>query len=220
MVWQENRIFIKPLPSFLFTSKVWEEELNHEPELHKAAVGMLLSYAALVSRRSDFDIAMHYKLLPSDLTYEAWSTFITEILVYVDLRSLCQVSPRYHYGELRRSRLNQLHRLVTAGDAFMHGSTWYTAFFAQHFGWLLAVFAFFNVALSAMQVALQAGASGAFQGMAWWFAIVSLVVVLASLGSVAGVWFVLFWWHLLRTWFHWKGVMSRRMSWSMNSGSV
>lgn len=220
MVWQENRIFLKPLPTFLFTHGIWEEQLNRDSELHKAAMGMLLSYASLVSRRSDFEIAMQYKLLPSDLAYETWRVFITDVLGHIDLGTLQQVSFRYQYGELRRSRLNQLYRLVTAGDAFMYGSTWHRAFFAQHFGWLLAVFAFFNVALSAMQVALQAGAGRGFQQTSWRFAVVSLVAVAVSLGSVAAVWLALFWWNLVRTWIYWRGTMKQRMGLSVSSQGV
>ena len=211
LVWHEDRIFLKPLPIFLFAGKHWEDEINHDSALHEAAMGTLLSYACLVSRRCDFDIAKEYKLLPESMRFEFWSDFIGDFLGHIDLQTLRQVSSRYQYGELRQSRLNLLYRLTTAGDVFMHGSTWYKAFFIQHFGWLLAVFAFFNVALSAMQVALQTGHGGGFPEAAWVFALVSLGAVGVSLGAVAGVWFVLFWWHLLRTLFFWKRVMRKRL---------
>ncbi|PVH71310.1 hypothetical protein DL98DRAFT_553712 [Cadophora sp. DSE1049] len=137
LIWHETRIFVKPLPI------LW----------------LLLSYAWLVRHESDFRIAREKGLLPDIINWETWTVLIDDFLEHIDLQSLSGVSFRYHYGELRLSRLNKIHCITrfTWRDfvrGYMTTSTWYQDFFARNFAWLLAVFAVVSVALSAMQVVL------------------------------------------------------------------
>lgn len=69
-----------------------------------------------------------------------------------------QINKRYHYGELRLSRLNNVYRLHQrswrGGYFLLH--TRYQSFFRANFEWLLLAFAYLSVALSALQVLLGA----------------------------------------------------------------
>lgn len=69
-----------------------------------------------------------------------------------------QINKRYHYGELRLSRLNDIYRFREwkwRGGYFLV-YTRYQSFFRANFEWLLLVFAYISVALSALQVLLTA----------------------------------------------------------------
>ncbi|KAF0331323.1 UDP-N-acetylglucosamine transferase subunit ALG13, partial [Colletotrichum asianum] len=60
-------------------------------------VGFLFSYAALVSRQSDFIIAHEKHLLPQEVDWSAWKKSVKELL---DNESIYRdVDPRFHYGE-------------------------------------------------------------------------------------------------------------------------
>lgn len=63
---------------------------------------------------------------------------------------------RYQYGELRLGRIHWVYRIrygqFTRGYNF--GYDRYGDFFSENFGWLIGIFAYISVVLSAMQVAL------------------------------------------------------------------
>jgi hypothetical protein len=85
---------------------------------------------------------------------------------------------------------------------FMSSSTWYGAFLERNFGWILAVFIYVTVVLSAMQVGLATDrlqGSIQFQNLSYGIALTSIAVVLAAVVSVLCVWLGLFWYHLLST---------------------
>ncbi|KAK1762096.1 hypothetical protein QBC33DRAFT_462237 [Phialemonium atrogriseum] len=212
LVWHRNRLFLKPLPDFLVCHSFWEQHLCRDTGLHRSACGLLLSYACLISYQADFGIAQKHSLLPDGLTYHAWAEFMKDFLSHINLpvTSYDQVDVRYYYGELRYSRLDLLSRLaaIITGSfkdfvyGFMSTSTWYQAFFEHNFGWLLGVFAFFTVILSALQVGLATDAlqgSQAFQSFSEVVAIASLTTVLCGMVGAFVIWFVLFWYHLLST---------------------
>lgn len=69
-----------------------------------------------------------------------------------------QINKRYHYGELRLSRLNTAYRFHQRSwrGAYFLVYTRYQSFFRANFEWLLLAFAYFSVALSALQVLLSA----------------------------------------------------------------
>jgi hypothetical protein len=69
---------------------------------------------------------------------------------------------------------------------FVHGYmfdyTWYRAFFERNFAWLLAVFAYMTVILSAMRVRLatkRLQSSKQFQDALWSFAVTSIIIIIA-----------------------------------------
>lgn len=77
-----------------------------------------------------------------------------------DSISDADVSPRYHFGELRLSRINFWSQVFLRKFAYHKVSGQYSAYFSRYFGVILVLFAFFSTALNAMQVALAAVAMG------------------------------------------------------------
>lgn len=209
LVWHEKSIFIKPLPTYLLHYDFWRNELCNDDALHKSACGLLLSYAWLVCSKSDLRLAVEIGLLPSEIDWDSWTSFMVEFLDRVDARRLCQVDSRYHYGELRLTRLNSLYRYGAAGfslhnatHGFMSASTRYTTFFERNFSWLLVVFIYLTVVLSAMQVASATNRFGDdihFQKFSYGVALFSIAFVLGAAAIMLLVWSTLFWYHLLST---------------------
>ncbi|KAF1966816.1 hypothetical protein BU23DRAFT_543911 [Bimuria novae-zelandiae CBS 107.79] len=220
MVWFETHIFIKPLPDFLFDWDCWNDNLCSDHELHKSAYGLLLSYAWLVQHKSDLDIAKEASLLPEHLEWPDWVRFLEAFLDNVNLHTLSDVNKRYHYGELRLSRLNTIYRLAPPTYSvtnfirgYRAGSTWYNAFFERHFKWMLAVFAILSVFLSALQVGLatpKLQENGSFQRASYGFTIASVVAVMAGVALVFIVWLGLFGYYLLSTWWNDRAVAYKR----------
>lgn len=209
LVWHESRIFIKPVPEYLLEYDYWEKELCVDEELYKCACGLLLSYAWLVCHRSDFRIAKETGLLPESVDWTRWTGFIGDFLTHIDTHTLHHVNKRYEYGELRLSRLNSLYRFVPSVfsvrnliHGYMPSSTWYRAFFARNFAWLLAVFVYVTVVLSAMQVGLateRLQGNIRFQGASYGFAVTSIISVIVAIAIMLLVWTALFFYHLYST---------------------
>jgi hypothetical protein len=220
LVWFEDQIFIKPLPGFLLDWESWNSQLSSDQELHKAACGLLLSYAWLIRYKSDLDIATETGLLSKDIKWSGWVDFIDAFLENINCETLSGVSRRYEYGELRLSRLNAIYRILPPSYSFRNliggyqsRSTWYQAFFDRHFKWMLAVFAILSVVLSALQVGLATTTlqgNRPFQSTSYGFTITSLVAVAAGLTAVFLVWLSLFCYHLLVTWLNDRDVKRRR----------
>ncbi|KAJ1323129.1 DUF6601 domain-containing protein [Microdochium nivale] len=213
LVWHEDTIFIKPLPEYLLSYNFWTASIcPHEP-LHRSALGLLWSYTWLIRSKPDLKLAHETGLLPADIDWPSWTRLAHDILDHPSCEIWRAVDKRYTYGELRLSRLNTLYRLGFAGlsprnvvAGFMTGSQRYTTLFERNFGWLVAVFVYITVVLSAMQVALATGRpdNGAqFQDVCYVVAIASMVLVLAATAVALLVWGGLFWFHLLSTiWYH------------------
>jgi len=112
LVWIHDRMFIKPLPRYLLSHAFWERFLCDKPTLlghrhdsiRRAALGYLRTYRYLIQHESDFVIAKqdHLRLVPQDADWNAFCQFMSGLHRVTDV----DVSGRYHYGELRLSRLN------------------------------------------------------------------------------------------------------------------
>lgn len=212
LVWHQQKIFLKPLPNFLFNHQAWSEYICPREDVYKSACGLLLSYTWLIQRHSDFLIAHSHNLLPPSTTWLHWTSFISEFLKHINTSSLHQVDKRYHYGEVRLSRLNTLYRLLPSlfslhhlTHGFLSPSSWYQEFFKRHFAWLFAAFAYITVLLSAMQVGLATewlGNNGMFRDIAAGVTVFSLTAIGVAIGVVGCFWGVLFWYSLGSTlWF-------------------
>lgn len=222
LIWHEKRIFIKPLPLFLVDIKCWTEVVCKNVELHKAACGLLLSYAWIIRHPSDLRIAHEKGLLPASMDWKVWTDLVNDFLSHIDLQSLSAVSPRYQYGELRLSRLNKIcyiwrftWRHICWG--YIPIPTWYSEFFTRNFTWLLAVFAVVSVALSAMQVGLSTTYSGgSFNKASYGFTVASLFAILVAAVALFMVWISLFVYHLLSTRINNERVMRTRRNAAAN----
>ncbi|PMD61108.1 uncharacterized protein K444DRAFT_642316 [Hyaloscypha bicolor E] len=216
LVWHQIRIFIKPLPIFLLDLDCWTRKICKSKQLHEPACGLLLSYAWLVRYESDLRIAHEKGLLPDFIHLATWTEFISEFLEHIDLQSLSGVSPRYQYGELRLSRLNKIYYITrfTWRDSvrgYMTTSTWYQDFFARNFAWLLAVFAFMSLGLSAMQVVLASTRNNwAFENASYGFSIAALFLAAGTVSVVLLIWAILFVYHLLSAQINNRQVMQER----------
>jgi uncharacterized membrane protein len=221
LIWHKNDIFIKPLPPYLLDHVFWEAHLCADKDLHGSAAGLLLSYVWLVASKSDFSIAIEERIFPATITWEAWRDIVSDLLQNMAMLT-AQVNKRYHYGELRLSRLNTLYRfnlstfsLRNLVNGFMATPTWYTQFFERNFSWILAAFIYITVILSAMQVGLATSHlqdNMQFQNLSYGIAVTAIVVVLLVILIIVFVWLVLFWFHLCSTIRQSKKAVAKRHS--------
>ena len=203
LVWIHDRIFIKPLPRYLLSHYFWSEFLSTEKstlggnaqekeiyaKIQMSALGLLRSYYYLIQHESDLQIACENgRLLPSDIT---WPEFCAFSVAFSDIRD-DTVSERYHYGQLRLTRLNFYAKLLIGKFQYEYIYGQYGTFFARFYGPLLFTFGVISIILSAMQVEL--GVGSLLNTTQWqpvwricrWFAVVMLVfMALIALGFVS-----------------------------------
>lgn len=195
MVRQESRIFIKPMPDFLLDHELWKDHICRDMNLYECACGFLLSYVWLVCSKSDLRMAQDAGLLGHEINWENWVSFTKSLLRAIDIQTLEQVNRRYHYGELRLSRLNWIYRLtpknrshVTLIRGYMYGYTKYSEVVQRNFAWVLVAFVYITIVLTAMQVGLatdRLGRSDMFQNASYGFTVFSIVaplIIVAFLG--------------------------------------
>jgi hypothetical protein len=178
LVWQHDKIYLKPIPLCLLNHDFWttylplrtssrisgsQNKRNHlaPGSYHSAAVGFLRSYAFLVQHHLDFILARESHLIPAEIDWIKWSTFIAKFRRIEDDR----VAKRYHYGQLRLSRLNwavRIFRPQTASTVWFYEIPyWSTNLYVERaFGPLILAFACLSLVLSSMQVVLAVPADG------------------------------------------------------------
>lgn len=174
LVWTRNKIYIKPVPLCLLNHEFWVRYLQSQkrailensssaPRIEgpnslvfgsSIAMGFMRSYAFLVKSPLDFAIAKESYLIPSGIDWIEWSIFINHFRVEDE-----SVAKRYHYGQLRLSRLNWAVRIFrpknTLARLFYENSYWSTSDFMERAIFpLVFLFASVSIALSSMQVAL------------------------------------------------------------------
>ncbi|KAK2589775.1 hypothetical protein QQS21_012546 [Conoideocrella luteorostrata] len=195
LVWYRDRVFLKPVPKYLLSYAFWAFYLHHpdsplSPEVRdavgRAARGFLRSYAYLIQHPSDFLAAQEsqHRLIPKGVSYKEFKLFICTCLENI---TDDDVSPRYHYGELRLSRLNLWSQVLLRRFAYHKVASDYGTLFAEYFASLLFIFAGFSVVLSAMQVAITAqpilGLGGLWVKLvqvSLWFSVVVIHITAAA----------------------------------------
>jgi len=203
MVWHESRIFLKPLPDYIFDYDVWKSTICNDAALHASSCGFLLSYVWLLRHPSDLKIALELGLISSKINWEEWTLFVDTFLSNIDHEALDTVNKRYHYGELRLSRLNTIYRLLHILEprrfmlGYMHGYNRYTVFFERNFGWVVIILLYTTVILSAMQVGLETTNlqhDKSFQQASYGVAVCSLVllVIVVFVEVLLCSWFFIF----------------------------
>ncbi|KAL4879456.1 hypothetical protein BJY04DRAFT_229015 [Aspergillus karnatakaensis] len=219
LVWSPGQILLKPVPEYLLDYAFWQKEICPRGEVHSSACGLLLSYAWLISSKIDFQIAQDERILAGDVTWAAWTALVREFLDWFEKGELGpdghshdyvhesnnSINRRYHFGELRLSRLNSLYRLTPSTFSprnlvfgFMSSSTWYRAFFERNFSWFLTMLVYMSVLLSAMQVGLATEVlheNGVFQRFCRGFALASILFTVVLVGVIVLLWGVLFCYH-------------------------
>lgn len=191
-----HRLLVKPLPRYLLSFGFWEKYLCEPKELHKSACGLLLSYIWLICSPLDMKMAHELDLLPSDITWSWWKTFVTDVFSHLDVNTLDQVNKRFHFGELRLARINAIYRIRFFFTHFVRGYLYgynrYVVSFERDFAWALVVFVYFSLVLSAMQVGSivpPLNANQDFQRATYGFVIFSITMVVFFLGLI-GILFV------------------------------
>ncbi|KEY71971.1 hypothetical protein S7711_07117 [Stachybotrys chartarum IBT 7711] len=184
IVWLHSRIFIKPIPPFLFSHALWEVYLGpasspsfHSSEtdkLRRAALGYMRSYYHLIQHESDYRLAQEVRLIPLEIGFPQFMAFIDHFGSIPD----SAVSPRYIYGQLRLTRLNTWALPALGKWQFQKVHWQYADIFAQFYAPILLAFAFLSVVLTAMQVAAQVRpAWEEFASVAAWFSVLCLLSV-------------------------------------------
>ncbi len=191
-----NKIFVKPLPDYMLNFMFWDKYLCESEELHKSACGILLSYVWLICSPLDLKLAHKLDLLPCEITWIWWKSFVAEFLSHIDANTLHQVNKRYHFGELRLGRINSIYRIRFFFTHFIRGYLYgynrYVVFFQRNFAWILIVMVYFSLVLTAMQVGVTVpplSTNYAFQQASYGFAVFSIVTV-AAVGCFLGILFV------------------------------
>lgn len=194
LVWFESTIYMKPLPRCLLDRSFWEEwicpqdDKEESIELWKEANGLIMTYTHLIVHESDFRIALELGLLPMQITWRQWCTLRMELrtsLSYPNSNEI--VTPRYQYGELRLFRLNFVYRVFQANPlGFHHRYRDYNTFFSLRFTWLIALFAYATVALTALQAILSTDSiPESMQRFGYWFGVVVLIATAAGVAVQA-----------------------------------
>lgn len=198
LLWADGRIFIKPIPRYMLSYAFWITYLTPSISSHaanvqqgqpssalvRAALGYMRTYYYLIQHESDFHIAIKSKLLPFDEPGITIESFHQLIAGFGELRD-DDVSPRYAYGTLRLPRLNLCAKVFLHRFQFYQIYPQYSQYFARFYAPILFLFGVLSVALSAMQVGLQANtASGngedrwvALQSASLWFAVANLLCI-------------------------------------------
>lgn len=193
-----NKLLVKPLPEYLIDTTFWEQHLcgDNDKERWESATGWLLSYVWLITSPLDLKLAHDYALIPPAITWPWWKDFATDFVSHVDINALHDVNKRYHFGDLRLSRVNTIYRTRFFHTHFVRGYLYgynrYVVFFERNFSWILILFVFLSLVLSAMQVGTaldELSSSRAFMKGSYGVVVLSMVSVAAVLG-VVGVFFV------------------------------
>lgn len=189
LLWIHDRIFLKPLPPYLLSHAFWEHYLLPGCSPHplgasydillKSALGYIRTYSYLIAHPSDFKIALDSGLLPPGTTFEGFCLFAQRFLYIPDN----VVSARYHFGEIRLTRLNFWSKFFLRRWHYETTQRQYGPYFERFYGPLLFLFGALSVSLSAMQVELAVEPLSQKQWHAFWnfsryFSVLSLAIIL------------------------------------------
>jgi hypothetical protein len=222
LVWLGDRIFIKPIPHYLLSHDFWLRFLpgpaEGDPGAHatpgarsppsisdirRAALGFLRTYFYLIKHESDFRVAQQPDLclIPAHVSWVQFCAFSSSLGGIQD----DEVSGRYHFGELRLSRLNFYAPLLLRRSNFQRVHYQYAEYFGRLYAPILLALSFLSVVLSSMQVAAQyVPADPQLPHLPWapalffWFSIITMPIVLLVLLVIELLW----WAKTAREWRH------------------
>ncbi|KIX98192.1 uncharacterized protein Z520_06272 [Fonsecaea multimorphosa CBS 102226] len=193
LLWKGDTMFIKPLPGWLLDEDFVKAHISHYRQAESAANGFLASYARLINYKSDFQLAKEAHLLPEGMEWKDWQA-LSERLIEIDHQMRAgkmPCSPRFEFGELRLSRINMIYRfhptyhLRHMVRGYHYSNMTYQSFLRRNFAWLVVVFAYLTIILTAMQVGLgtsQLRNNRSFNNASYGFAVFAIVLPLVALG--------------------------------------
>lgn len=126
--------------------------------IRKSALGLLYTYACLITHPVDLKLALDLGLIPKDLGNKPdWGTWRKLAAELLHPEILSQVHRRFERGELRLNRLNWIYVLKDMPSFQMYYSPWhnYTDFIATNLSWITAATIYIAIVLTAMQVGLS-----------------------------------------------------------------
>ncbi|KAF2715534.1 hypothetical protein K504DRAFT_28609 [Pleomassaria siparia CBS 279.74] len=198
-----NRLLLKPLPEWLLDYEFWEKYICPHPDLHESAWGFLLSYVWLITTPLDLRMAHEHFLLPSFVTWHWWKKFVKNFCGKTDMETLDGINKRYHFGDLRLGRINSIYRILFMSTHFVRGYLYgynrYVVFFQRNFSWIVTVFVFFSLLLSAMQVGVGVApldSNEAFLRVSYGFVVFSMVACMVVLALVGIIFVVIFFFNM------------------------
>ncbi|KKY25659.1 hypothetical protein UCDDS831_g02002 [Diplodia seriata] len=169
----------------VFTEE-WCSNTEEGRDVVRSALGFMRSYGYLVSHPSDFKIAVDKGLIPGDvgvsvadkkkkeedeekggeakekepakISFEDFIAFID----WFDCKKVGddRVSLRYHYGDLRLSRLNFWAKFVLKDFTFEKAYGNYDAYFSRFYGPLLFTFGVINLVMGSINLAINTEKGG------------------------------------------------------------
>lgn len=158
LIWYYDLIYIKPLPKYLLSHTFWRIYLAGPASksisiaernlLERSALGFLRTYWHLVKYESDFNIAKEMRLIPSTATWESFSVFLSNLKSIEDE----DVTGRYHYGQIRLSRLNFYGKFFLGRRYFHNVHGQYDTYFSRLYGPLFFIFGMVSLLLNVLQV--------------------------------------------------------------------
>ncbi|KAF2821054.1 hypothetical protein CC86DRAFT_373950 [Ophiobolus disseminans] len=163
VLWVETILFVKPLPAYLTSFAFWEYLMDRENSdigleernlLIATSLGFLKTYARLIQRRSDFNLARRHDLLGAfdNISFEAFIAFIASFDNIPDRA----ISSRWRYGLIQLDALN-FHSVIHLRRWHLNRfESRYSTYFSRFFPVILFIFALLSVMLSAMQVIIGA----------------------------------------------------------------
>ncbi|KAK3392892.1 hypothetical protein B0H63DRAFT_3006 [Podospora didyma] len=193
LVWYYERIFVKPIPAYFLSQAFWDYIQEAEADVYRAGVGFMRSYYCLIQYELDFDLAVKLRLIPKLSstnefpTYEEWCAFI-EPFRHVDEAT---VNRRYHYGELRLTRINRTAMFFKFSLAYFHIFPQWGSFLAHMLTPIVTIFAMCSIILNSMQVTLAAIDMGEYDDSKGWPSFVNVsiyfpIAVILLIGTVLG----------------------------------
>ncbi|KAK6221425.1 hypothetical protein LQW54_001527 [Pestalotiopsis sp. IQ-011] len=185
LLWHYERIFVKPIPKYLLCPEVWDlhlsgnggDEAPKTDSLYSEACGFLRTYAELIVHESDFDLAQELKLVPKTIDWESWCRFVQP---YSQMRD-SQVSLRYHYGEIRLTRLN-IWTFLRYGESYFEVHYNYFTYFSRFGPPMLYILASITVLLEALQTLAQVPPDGQYRALAEVFSPFCMILAMCGLG--------------------------------------
>jgi len=180
LVFYYETIFVKPVPAYFYSPAFWEYLEDADVYLYWACIGFMRSYYMLIKYKLDFDDACQLRLIPEKgngqmPTYEEWCRFIAPFARVGDEH----VSLRYHYGELRLTRINRAAMLFRSRLAYFNYRIYpeWGSFMEHSLAPVVTMFAVCAVVLNSMQVGLAAITMVQTPPDAQWLGFVSLRLV-------------------------------------------
>lgn len=155
-----------------------------------SALGLLYTYACLITHPADLELALKHGLMPKDgenpPDWATWRKLASELL-HPDVTS--QIHQRFRYSELRVDRLNWIYIFKDMPAFKMYYSPWYsyTDFLVGHLAWLTAATIYIVVVLTAMQVGLATDAlkdNEIFHRASYGFTVFAIVSPIITVGIV------------------------------------